>query len=351
MNDGVSAISSNSLEDYEQKSAESQSIQQSHVDKPKPAYYQHEIEDDKPKAVENLFSDVSCCCFPTCASSPSAMLSRTWLWFLANSDQFMSSIIVAISLIPEAISYGIMAGLGPRAALQSCWIANMATSLVGGRPGMISGASGLMALVLSRLVQTGVEDEDGDMISGITFVPYAIGFAGLLQSVSSIFGLGRLATSFPAPVVVGMVNAVAILTLAMQCRYVKEYAWNDEALAQKVSAGESAVNIEWNIALFQYFGEGLEWITPYVNLGVYCAEVVLSLVICAFLPRVTTIIPATLISILLVVGAEFGIARQFGVETPLIRDYGGAQVRIHASSYIVRQIRKEKLSNATIFRL
>ena len=80
--------------------------------------------------------------------------------------------------------------------------------------------------------------------------------------MSSIFGLGRLATSFPAPGVVGMVNAVAILTLALQCRYVKEYAWNEDALAEQASAGESAVNIEWNIALVQYFGEGFEWITP-----------------------------------------------------------------------------------------
>jgi SulP family sulfate permease len=238
----------------------------------------------------------------------------------------MSSIIVAINLIPEAISYGVMAGLGPRAALQSCWIANMATSLVGGRPGMISGASGLMALILSRLVQTGVEDGEGGMISGITFVPYAVGFAGVLQSISSIFGMGRLATKFPAPVVVGMVNAVALLTLAMQFRYSKEFTWTDETLQQKASASDSAVNIEWNIALFQYFGEGFEWITPYVSLITFGAEVALSLIVCTLLPRVTTVFPATLVSIILVVAVEFGIARQLGVETPLIRDYGGAQV-------------------------
>lgn len=334
MNDGVSAISSNSItDDYENHSTAPQSVTDSVIygkaDKStssKPAYYQHEIEDHKPKAVENLFSDVSCCCFPTCASTPSVLVSRTWLWFLANSDQFMSSIIVAINLIPEAISYGVMAGLGPRAALQSCWIANMATSLVGGRPGMISGASGLMALILSRLVQTGVQDGEGGMISGITFVPYAVGFAGVLQSISSIFGMGRLATKFPAPVVVGMVNAVALLTLAMQFRYCKEFTWTDETLQQKASASDSAVNIEWFIALFQYFGEGFEWITPYVSLITFGSEVALSLIVCTLLPRVTTVFPATLVSIILVVAVEFGIARQLGVETPLIRDYGGAQV-------------------------
>ena len=282
-------------------------------------------EEQKPRAIENLFSDISCCCLPTCASDPAAIFSRTWLWFLANSDQFMSSIIVAINLIPEAISYGIMAGLGPRAALQSCWIANMATSLVGGRPGMVSSASGLMALILSRLVQMGVDDGEGGMVSGITFVPYAIGFAGILQSISSLFGMGKLANHLSAPVVVGMVNATALLTLALQCRYAKEYAWNDEILAEKASSGHTAAEIEWNIALFQYFGEGFEWITPYLNLGIYSAEVGLSLIICTLLPSVY---PGPLFSILVVVAFEFGIARQLGVETPLIRDYGGAQVSI-----------------------
>jgi MFS superfamily sulfate permease-like transporter len=288
--------------------------------------------DAQPKAVENLFSDVSCCCFPTCASNPKLIALRTWTWFLANSDQFMSSIIVAINLIPEAISYGVMAGLGPRAALQSCWIGNMATSLFGGRPGMISGASGLMALILSRLVQTGVVDGEGNAISGITFVPYAIGFAGILQSITSMFGLGRVASSFPAPVVVGMVNAVALLTLALQSRYAKEFMWDDESLQEKASTADAAVEVEWNIALFEYYGKGLEWITPYAHLGTYGAEVALSLIICTFLPRFTTAFPATLISMLLVVAVEFGIVRQLGVETPLIGDYGGAQVSLRKSS-------------------
>lgn len=354
MNDGMSALSnSNSIEDedgYDHRSASLKSRSPSgslgnkdpemnYVVDPVLASYQHERDDEaaheQPKAVENLFSDLSCCCLPTCASTPSSILSRTWLWFLANSDQFMSSIIVAINLIPEAISYGVMAGLGPRAALQSCWIGNMATSLVGGRPGMVSGASGLMALILSRLVQTGVDDGEGGVISGITFVPYAIGFAGILESVSSLFGMGRLASSFPAPVVVGMVNAVALLTFALQFRYAKQYTWGDELMSEKASSSDSAVNFEWVVALFQYFGKGIDWISPFVNLGTYGAEVVLSMIICSFLPRVTTIFPATLISILIISAVEFGIARQLGVETPLIGDYGGAQVKMRQPSYFL----------------
>ncbi|EED86234.1 predicted protein [Thalassiosira pseudonana CCMP1335] len=191
------------------------------------------------------------------------------MWFLANSDQFISSIIVAINLIPEAISYALMAGLPPTAALQSCWIVNIITSLVGGRPGMISSASGLIALLLHH----------GSVVTGVMFVPYAIMFAGALQMISAFFGLGRLASRFPAPVVVGMVNAMALLLLALQGRYAKDFPL-----------------------------------------------MALSLLISMFLPRFTTFFPATLVSVLVIVGVEFGIARQFGVETPLIGDYGGSQV-------------------------
>ncbi|KAL7521987.1 hypothetical protein ACHAWX_006683 [Stephanocyclus meneghinianus] len=366
MNDGVSALSnSNSIEDeddYDRRSASLKSRspsgslgnkdpEMSYVADPVLASYQLERDDEaaseQPKAVENLFSDLSCCCLPTCASTPSSILSRTWLWFLANSDQFMSSIIVAINLIPEGISYGVMAGLGPRAALQSCWIGNMATSLVGGRPGMVSGASGLMALILSRLVQTGVDDGEGGVTSGITFVPYAIGFAGILESISSLFGMGRLASSFPAPVVVGMVNAVALLTFALQFRYAKEYMWDVESMSEKASSSDSAVNFEWVVALFQYFGKGMDWISPYVDLGTYAAEAALSMIICTFLPRVTTIFPATLVSILIVSAVEFGIARQLGVETPLIGDYGGAQVQNPIESIFSSELYSGKLPSLT----
>ena len=72
----------------------------------------------------------------------------------------------------------------------------------------------------------------------------------------------------------------------------------------------------------------MDWISPYVDLGTYAAEAALSMIICTFLPRVTTIFPATLVSILIVSAVEFGIARQLGVETPLIGDYGGAQVKM-----------------------
>ena len=187
---------------------------------------------------------------------------------------------------------------------------------------MISSASGLMALLLHRLVQS----QEG----GAMFVAYSVIFAGVLQCLSACAGFGKLATTFLAPVVVGMVNATALLLLALQFRYAKEFPLSEEEEdVLKVDGGDRAVEIEWNIALFEYFGKGFEWIgAPYtsITLAVYVAEVAVSFLISTYLPRLTTFFPATLVSILVVVAVEFGISRQLGVETPLIGDYGGSKV-------------------------
>ena len=275
--------------------------------------------------VESLFADLSCLCRPTCVKGPREVCSRTGGWMLANADQFISSIIVAISLIPESISYAMIAGLPPSAGLQSCWITNIITPIIGGRPGMISSASGFSALLLHRLIQTDTVAVE----SGIMFVPYVIIFAGMLQCIAAFLGLNRLVSAFPASVVVGMVNAMALLVVALQCRYIKVFPLTNEEMENgwNVDGSAPAVEISWNIPLFSYFGEGLEWIAPTLSIVVFGAEMASAFIICTFLPKLTTSVPATLVALLVVFAVEFGLARQFGAGTPLIGDYGGAKVR------------------------
>ena len=276
------------------------------------------------RGVDNLYADLSCLCLPTCAKGPIEICSRSGGWMLANADQFISGIIVATSLIPESISYALIAGLPPSAGLQSSWITNIITAAIGGRPGMITSASGLSALLLHRLVQTDTVTVE----SGIMFVPYVIIFAGVLQCIAAFFGLGQLVSAFPAAVVVGMVNAMAFLILALQCRYVKEFPLTNEEIDNgwNVDGTAPAVEVSWNISLFSYFGEGLEWISPTLSMVIFGVEAATAFVISIFLPKLTTSLPATLVGVLVVAAVEFGLARQFGVGTPLIGDYGGAKV-------------------------
>ncbi|KAK1746767.1 sulfate permease family inorganic anion transporter [Skeletonema marinoi] len=175
-------------------------------------------EDPSERKVGSIYKDLNCFCNPTRAKRPGEICSRLGKWCVANANQIVSSIIVSICMIPEAISYAIIAGLPPSFALQSCWISCMMTAVIGGRPGMISNASGLSALILSRLVST-----DTIGASSIMFVPLVVAFAGFLQGASACVGLTRLATNFPEPMIIGMVNALAILAVVLQCRYTKEF--------------------------------------------------------------------------------------------------------------------------------
>ena len=281
------------------------------------------------RKVETLRADLSCLCVPTCAKSPFDICSRLGAWTIANADQFISSVIVALALIPDSISYALIAGLPPSAALQSAWITNVFTAVIGGRPGMITSASGLMALLLYRLVRTDTVVEE----SGIMFVPYVIMFAGALQCIAAFVGLGRLVSSFPAVVVVGVVNAMALLILALQFRYAKVFPLSDEEIDNgwNVDGSAPAVEISWNVALLSYFGMNLEWITPSLDLGIFVGEVAIAFLINIFLPKVTKCLPASLVSVMVVVGVEYGLVRMFGARTPLIGDYGGTQVSCNSS--------------------
>lgn len=204
----------------------------------------------------------------------------------------------------------------------------MLTAIIGGRPGMITSASGLSALLLYRLVNT-----DTIGATSFMFVPLVVGFAGMLQTVSSFFGFGKLATHFPAPMVVGMVNGLAILAIALQFRYAKVFPLTeaDMSVGTAAAGDGKAVEADVTIALLSYFGEGLDWIQPWASFSVYFIEVFLAFAITTFVPRLTTFFPATLMAMLVVVVAEYGFARQFGAKTPLIGDYGGVEVR-----YILR---------------
>lgn len=95
---------------------------------------------------------------------------------------------------------------------------------------------------------------------------------------------------------VGMVNAMAILILALQCRYVKDFPLTAEEMVNgwNIDGTAPAVDIKWNISLFAYFGLELEWITPWLSIVIFGVEVLAAFLISLFLPKLTTSLPATL---------------------------------------------------------
>jgi sulfate permease, SulP family len=113
-------------------------------------------------------------------------------WTRHNQTQIVSGITLALAQIPESISFSLVLGVNPVLGLQSAWIMGLVTSLMGGRPGMVAGATGAVSVVLTNLVAE----------FGIGHLFYACMLAGALQILFGILRLGEAIRLIPHPVMV-----------------------------------------------------------------------------------------------------------------------------------------------------
>lgn len=189
--------------------------------------------------------------------------------FIGNSakSDFLSGIVVAIALVPEAIAFSIIAGVSPIVGLYTAFILGLLTALIGGKAGMISGATGAVAVVLVGLgikVKESLSTEslatltqNGELASYILqYILLATILAGIMQIFVGVFKLGKLIRLVPQPAMYGFVNGLAIVI----------------AMAQ-----------------FPLF-EGENWIMY--------ALVITTMVIVKFFPKVSTAIPSGLVAII-----------------------------------------------------
>lgn len=163
-------------------------------------------------------------------------------------NNVLSGSVVAVALVPEAIAFSIIAGVGPTVGLYTAFILGLITALIGGRPGMISGATGAVAVVLVALV----------MEHGLDYMLWATILAGLIQIGVGLAKMGKFIRLVPQPAMFGFVNGLAIVI----------------AMAQ--------------FPLFE--GEG--WLMY--------ALVATTMGIMYFFPRITSAIPASLASIIII---------------------------------------------------
>ena len=127
-------------------------------------------------------------------------------WFSNIRGDTLSGLVVALALIPEAIAFSIIAGVDPKVGLYASFCIAVVISFVGGRPGMISAATGAMALVMVDLVAD----------HGLQYLLAATLLCGGIQVVMGILKLGNLMRFVSRSVVIGFVNALAILIFAAQ---------------------------------------------------------------------------------------------------------------------------------------
>ncbi len=190
--------------------------------------------------------------------------------------EILAGMTVAMTMIPESLSFAIVAGFPPLMGLYAAFIAGLVTAIFGGRPGMISGGAGATVIVLIALMKS----------NGLEFVLAAVALAGVLQILVGVFKLGKLIRLVPQPVMFGFVNGLAIIIFMSQIEQFK-----------KVVNGEST------------------WLTGnplYIMIGL----VALTIAIVLLLPKVSKAIPASLVAIIVV----FGLVLGFGIETKTVAD-------------------------------
>ncbi|MBN7792124.1 SulP family inorganic anion transporter [Microbacterium esteraromaticum] len=180
--------------------------------------------------------------------------------------EVLAGLIVALALIPEAISFSIIAGVDPKVGLFSSFIMAVTIAFVGGRPAMITAATGAIALVVAPLTRE----------YGMDYLIATVLLAGVLQIVLAVLGVAKLMRFIPRSVMVGFVNALAILIFTAQLPQLIDVPW---------------------------------LVYPLVAVG---------LLIMVFMPKLTKVVPAPLVSIVIVTAAVL----VFAISVPRVGDEG-----------------------------
>jgi SulP family sulfate permease len=131
-------------------------------------------------------------------------------------NDVLSGITVALALVPEAVAFAFVAGVDPLVGLYAAFMVGLVTSIFGGRPGMISGATGALAVVMVSLVSEGNAMGNPDENLGLYYLFATVILMGLIQISAGVFKLGKFVRLIPHPVMMGFVNGLAIVIFLSQ---------------------------------------------------------------------------------------------------------------------------------------
>lgn len=191
-------------------------------------------------------------------------------------NELLAGLTVAMTMIPESLSFAIFAGLSPLTGLYAAFIMGLVTAILGGRPGMVSGGAGATIVVLVALIHT----------QGVEYLFATVALAGLLQIVVGVFRLGKFVRLIPEPVMYGFLNGLAVIIFMAQIEQFKV-----------LDAGK----LVW-----------LQGASLYTMLGL----VLLTIAIVFLVPKITKAVPASLIAIIVL----FFLVLGFGIDTKTVKD-------------------------------
>ncbi|SDS01510.1 SulP family inorganic anion transporter [Christiangramia echinicola] len=190
--------------------------------------------------------------------------------------EVLAGLTVAMTMIPESLSFAILAGFPPLMGLYASFIMGLITAIFGGRPGMISGGAGATVIVLIALMKS----------NGLEYVFAAVALAGVIQIVIGVFKLGKFIRLVPHPVMFGFVNGLAIIIFMSQLDQFKTVVNGD-----------------------------IVWLTG-TSLYIMAGLVALTIAIVVLLPKITKAVPSSLVAIIVV----FILVYFLGIDTKTVED-------------------------------
>ena len=219
-------------------------------------------------------------------------------------NDILSGITVALALVPEAVAFAFVADIDPIIGLYGAFMVGLVTAVMGGRPGMISGATGALAVVMVALVREGNSMMPGVENGGVQYLFATLVVMGLLQMAAGVFKLGKFVRLIPHPVMLGFVNGLAIVIFLSQ------------------------------LGMFKAEGEWIMGTELYTMIGL----VLLTMGIMYGLPKLTTKIPSGLVAIVVV-----SLVVIFsGVDTQTVLSFvqsnGGSGIEGGLPSFMIPQI-------------
>ncbi len=188
-------------------------------------------------------------------------------------NDVLSGLTVALALVPEAVAFAFVAGVEPLVGLYAAFMVGLITACIGGRPGMISGATGALAVVMVALVAD----------HGVEYLFITVVLMGLIQILAGVLRLGKFIRMVPHPVMLGFVNGLAIVIFLAQLGQFGE-AGEPGWLSGTFMAG-TIIDVAW-----------IEGQQLYMLLGL----VLLTMAIIRYLPKLTTAVPSSLVAIVFV---------------------------------------------------
>jgi len=220
-------------------------------------------------------------------------------------NDILSGLTVALALVPEAVAFSFVAGVDPLVGLYGAFMMGLITAIFGGRPGMISGATGAMAVVMVYIIKMGNDVGDGlatpvaDL--GLQWLFITLLLVGIFQISAGLFKLGKFVRLIPHPVMMGFVNGLAIVIFSAQMGMFQE-------TVEVVVNGEVQEKIQW-----------LQGSEMFIMLGL----VGLTMAIMYFLPKLTEKVPSALVAIIVVACITIFGGLDVSTVGSFIRDGGG----------------------------